>query len=65
VYKHNCKEMTIDILDIPEYKNKHKFLSFPKLHSIRPTAFLIDEDFYLYRNTSAYLKFVQTNNSFI
>lgn len=65
LYKHECKELTIDILNIPEYKNKHKFLSFPKLHAVRPTAFLIDEDLYLYRNTSAYLKFVQPNNSFI
>lgn len=64
-YRRECKEMTIDILDIPEYKNKHKFQSFPKLHAVRPTAVLIDTDFYLYRNTSAYLKFVQPNNSFI
>lgn len=65
VFKIPCKELTIDILNIPEYKNKHKFLSFPKLHAVRPSALLIDTDLNLYRNNTDYLKFVELNNSFI
>ena len=64
-YKPACKQLTIDTLNIPEYKNKHKFLSFPKLHAVRPTALLIDTDLNLYRSTEDYLKFVQASNSFI
>lgn len=64
-YRYVCKHMTIDILDIPEYVNKHKFRSFPKLHALRPTAYLIDTDLQLYRDTVDYLKFVQRDNSFI
>jgi hypothetical protein len=65
LYRVPCKEMTLDILDIPEYKDKHKFLSFPKLHAVRPSAVLIDTDLNLYRNNTDYLKFVALNNSFI
>lgn len=65
IFKKDCKAMILSILDIPEYKDKHKTLSFPKLHSLRPTAYLIDADLKLYRNTTDYLKFIQPNNSFM
>lgn len=64
-YRYACKQMTMDILNIPEYKDKRKFTSFPRLHSLRPTAYLIDTELNLYRNTSDYLNFIQTDNSFV
>ena len=57
-YKIQCKEMIVDILDIPEYKNKGKFNSFPRVHFMKPSWKLIDSDLNVYKDNADYLKFI-------
>lgn len=64
-YKQECKDMIIDILDIPEYASKNKFTSFPRVHSLRPASWLIDTDLNKYDNVDDYLKFAEPDNSFV
>jgi hypothetical protein len=64
-YKQECKDMILSILDIPEYRTKNKFTSFPRVHSLRPTSCLIDTDLNKYDNVEDFLKFVEPANSFV
>ena len=61
-YKIQCKDMIIDILDIPEYRNKGKFNSFPRVHYMKPSWKLIDTALNVYKSNEDYLKFVQPNS---
>ncbi len=61
-FKIHCKEMIVDILNIPEYRNKGKFNSFPRVHFMKPSWSLIDLDLNTYKNNESYLKFVQPNS---
>lgn len=61
-FKIDCKDMIIDILDIPEYRNKGKFNSFPRVHYMKPSWKLIDTALNVYKSNEDYLKFVQPNS---
>ena len=63
-YKEQCKNLVIDTLKIPEYKSKGKFTSFPRVHSFRRSASLIDTELNIYRSDNDYLKFANEKNSF-
>lgn len=64
-YKKDCKDMILDILDIPEYAAKNKFGSFPRVHSLRPIGCVIDTDLNKYTDVSDFLKFIEPVNSFV
>lgn len=61
-YKIDSKNMVIDILNIPEYKDKGKFLSFPRVHLMKPNWNLIDTDLKSYKENAKFLEFVQSNS---
>lgn len=64
-FKFDSKKMILDVLDIPEYKNKGKFMSFPRVHSLRPGGNLVDTDLNIYKQDKDYLLFVNQENDFI
>lgn len=64
-YKLECKTMSIEILNIPEYASKHKFRSFPTVHSMRPAGCLIDNELNIGYTASEFLKFIEPTNSFV
>jgi hypothetical protein len=64
-YKMECKKMSLDILDIPEYATKSKWISWPRVHSLRIAGHLIDDDYKIYYNLDDFLNFIEPNNSFI
>lgn len=64
-YKNPTKDMIVNLLNFQEYKNKGKFMSWPRLQSMIPYALMIDDEFNVYRNIEDFLKFVEPNNSFI
>jgi len=64
-YKQIGKDMILKILDIPEYADKTKFGSWPRVHSLMPTGLMIDSDLVIHKNTKDYIQFVNANNSFI
>jgi len=64
-YKVECKKVIHNILDIPEYAVKSKWLSWPRVHAKRKSAYIIDEDLVSYSNLDDFLKFIEPNNSFL
>jgi hypothetical protein len=64
-YKHKCKQAILDILDIPEYADKNKFISFPRVHSMTSTGLYIDDQLEMGHRAEDFLKFIEPNNSFI
>jgi hypothetical protein len=59
LYKKICKDMILDILDIPEYAEKNKFMSWPRVHSLIPSGVLIDDSLTIHRSPLDFLKFVK------
>jgi hypothetical protein len=59
-YKRACKDFILKTLDIPEYANKNKYLSWPRVHSLIPAAVIIDDSLTLYHNPESFLNFIQT-----
>jgi hypothetical protein len=57
-YKSICKHMILEILNIPEYADKNKFMSWPRVHALTKSGVLIDSNFKIYRNSEDFLKFV-------
>lgn len=64
-YKQVCKDIIVNVLNIPEYKNKGKYLSFARLHSLKPTAKIIDTDLTMHYKNQDYLRFIEPNNDFV
>lgn len=64
-FKLECKQLSIDVLNIPEYSVKHKVGSFPIVHSMRRAGCLIDDNFEISHNPADFLKFIEPKNSFI
>ena len=64
-YKLECKNLIQRILDIPEYSAKSKWLSWPRVHAMRKSAYMIDENLVSYSTLNDFLKFVEPNNSFL
>jgi hypothetical protein len=58
LYKKTCKDMILEILNIPEYADKNKFMSWPRVHTLMPTGILIDNELTIYKNPLDFLKFV-------
>jgi hypothetical protein len=57
-YKKTCKDMILEILNIPEYADKNKFMSWSRVHSIIPTGILIDSNLTVHNNPLDFLNFV-------
>ena len=64
-YKLECKNLIQRILDIPEYSAKSKWLSWPRVHAMRKSTYMIDENLVSYSTLNDFLKFVEPNNSFL
>ena len=64
-YKSPPKDMIIKLLDLPEYANKTKSNSFPRLHSMIPYGLMIDDQLTVHRNIEDFLQFAEPNNSFV
>jgi hypothetical protein len=56
--------MILDILNIPEYADKSKCMSWPRVHALTKSGYLIDDDYKIYYNLDDFLNFVEPNNSF-
>jgi hypothetical protein len=57
-YKSICKDMILQILNIPEYTDKNKFMSWPRVQALTKSNVLIDSDFKVHKNVTDFLKFV-------
>jgi len=57
-YKKTCKDMILEILNIPEYADKNKFMSWPRVHSLMPSGVLIDTNLTIHKDPLDFLKFV-------
>jgi hypothetical protein len=57
-YKKICKDYITKVLHIPEYSNKSKYLSWPRVQSLTSTAAIIDDSFVIHKNPSAFLEFL-------
>lgn len=64
-YKLECKNVISSVLNIPEYNVKSKFLSWPRMHSMKKSSYIIDENMVAYNNLEDFLNFVNPNNSFL
>jgi hypothetical protein len=64
-YKAECKKIIHNVLDIPEYAVKSKWISWPRVHAKRKAFYMIDENLVPYSNLDDFLKFVEPNNSFV
>jgi hypothetical protein len=56
-YKRVCKDFILKKLNIPEYNNKNKYLSWPRVHSLAPAAAMIDETLTLYHDPKFFKDF--------
>lgn len=65
LYKQACKDMILEILDIPEYANKGKFLSWPRVHSLIPSGVMIDTNLTIHTDPMDFLQFINPDNSFV
>lgn len=63
--KKPCKDFIINVLNIPEYSDKIKHPSYPRLHTKRPLIAFIDEDHNVYRDWTQLTKFLEPNNSYL
>lgn len=63
-YRADCKDLILDILDIPHYREKAKFQSFPRLQLLKSSTNLIDTELNIYNSDSDYMKFVLADNDF-
>ena len=59
LYKKTCKDMILEVLDIPEYAEKNKFMSWPRVHSLIPSGVLIDDNLTIHHNPLDFLKFAK------
>jgi len=57
-YKSICKDMILEILDIPEYANKNKFMSWPRVQALTKSGALIDNNLTIHKDPLDFLKFV-------
>jgi hypothetical protein len=58
LYKKASKDMILEILNIPEYADKNKFMSWPRVHSLIPSGVLIDTNLTIHTDPLDFLKFV-------
>jgi len=58
-YKKACKDVILEILDIPEYSQKNKLMSWPRVHHLVPSGICIDSELTVYRDSRDLLKFAK------
>jgi hypothetical protein len=58
-YKKACKDTILEILDIPEYAEKNKLMSWPRVQCLIRTGCFLDSDLTVYHNPLDLLKFAK------
>lgn len=64
-YRKFPKEFILASIDIPEYSEKIKNPSYPRIHTKRLAALYIDDEYNMYRNIDDIRNFIEPNNSFL
>jgi hypothetical protein len=58
-YKKACKDTILEILDIPEYAEKNKLMSWPRVQCLIRTGCFMDSDLTVYHDPLDLLKFAK------
>lgn len=63
--KKPCKDFIMSVLDIPEFSDKMKHKSYPRIHNKRRHAAFIDDQFNIYYDWNQLRDFIEPNNSYL